>query len=190
MNMSVQMLSTNRRYFHHWQAATATTTTARKRMDTVPKPAQNEAAAVAANNEIDTATTAAVRSGIRIEDAAPAMPIGVRNEDVAAAVAVGERSGTVPKPVRNEAVSIAASPCTAFAERTVCSTHPSTRQIASGSTALGMRLKSAAGIEGLGGKGKRRRGGLFFEKIGVQGPTISRTSRDSRGLLERGGQED
>lgn len=55
----------------------------------------------------------------------------------------------------------------AFAARTVCSTHPSTRQIASGTTPLATRLKAAIGI---GEQGDRRVGGkkrVLFERIGA-----------------------
>ena len=58
-------------------------------------------------SEIDTVATAAVRSRVRTEDAAPA--VGIQDKDVAAAVA-GERSGTVLKPVQNEAATAAARP--------------------------------------------------------------------------------
>ena len=95
------------------QATAATTTsadttaTAGERTGTVTKPARNEAVAAAAHSEIDTPATAAVRSRVRAEDAAPA--VGVQDEDVAA-VAAGERTGTVPKPAQDEAATATARP--------------------------------------------------------------------------------
>lgn len=78
----------------------------------------------------------------------------------------------------------------AFAVRAICSTHPSTRQIASGSTALARKLKVAVAMEDLDVKEARQEGSPFQASWRVERPTLSQKSRSPSDVLRRGGEED